>query len=173
MSSTPQRDTGVLSQTPRSEPPKAKKSSTLPSIVKGKGSLVPQQSRNTTRSKDDDIGERPSKKTQGVPLATARGQKKSSKTGPADVHIGDTDTLREFYRCMFVQMQQIPCKVISRAWIKAIEPKKQSKHPYNGGKLARELGLTENPGDCTRPGWWPEERCRHREPDHIKKGGKY
>lgn len=58
---------------------------------------------------------------------------------------------------------QAVCKLIAKAWIKMLEPKKQSTHPYTG-----ELR--------TAPDWWPRrygpterEQVRHREPDHLLK----
>ncbi|WFD30348.1 hypothetical protein MSPP1_001366 [Malassezia sp. CBS 17886] len=55
----------------------------------------------------------------------------------------------------FNQLQQVMCKMIAKEWIKAVEPKKQTKWPYNKG-------------DDGRPPWWPA--CvRHREPDHLMK----
>ncbi|VEU22448.1 DEKNAAC103602 [Brettanomyces naardenensis] len=56
----------------------------------------------------------------------------------------------------FEELQQIPCKLLAKQWIKLIEPRKQSTHPYNKG-------------ESTRPSWWPDD-ARHKEPDHLKKG---
>lgn len=64
------------------------------------------------------------------------------------------DVKNYLYNC-FEEFQQIPCKLLAKAWIKVIEPKKQSKYPY---KL----------GDSSKPYWWPHG-CIHREPDHLKK----
>lgn len=64
------------------------------------------------------------------------------------------DVKNYLYNC-FEEFQQIPCKLLAKAWIKVIEPKKQSKYPY---KL----------GDSSKPYWWPAN-CIHREPDHLKK----
>ncbi len=64
------------------------------------------------------------------------------------------DVKNYLYNC-FEEFQQIPCKLLAKAWIKVIEPKKQSKYPY---KL----------GNSSKPYWWPGN-CIHREPDHLKK----
>ncbi|EPS42631.1 hypothetical protein H072_3434 [Dactylellina haptotyla CBS 200.50] len=58
----------------------------------------------------------------------------------------------------FVQIQQLDCKVIAKAWVKVIEPKKQAHSPYNGG-------------DATRPWWWPVD-APHKEPDHLLKNAR-
>ncbi|ENH70668.1 hypothetical protein FOC1_g10012602 [Fusarium oxysporum f. sp. cubense race 1] len=51
----------------------------------------------------------------------------------------------------------------AKAWVKAVEPKKQSTHPYTGS-------------DEKAPDWWPkpwgptkEDKVRHKEPDHLYK----
>lgn len=67
--------------------------------------------------------------------------------------------LIDWYANRFDSLQQATCKLVVKSWIKVIEPKKQSKFPYNRGE------------DC-RPDWWPEH-IRHREPDHLQKPGEY
>lgn len=54
---------------------------------------------------------------------------------------------------MLRSIGQKACKSIAKSWIKFLEPKKQSRHPYRGG-------------DRTRPVWWPLDII-HREPDHL------
>ena len=89
------------------------------------------------------------------------------------IQIGDRRLIDEYYDTRFRQMQQVPCKTIAKAWIKTVESKKQVKHPYNGGKIAKELGAEKGTGgELTKPDWWPKSNCRHREPDHLKKHGK-
>ncbi|RYP21217.1 hypothetical protein DL765_002356 [Monosporascus sp. GIB2] len=63
----------------------------------------------------------------------------------------------KFERCM----QRALSSNTSKAWIKAVEPKKQSTHPYTGK-------------DEKAPDWWPkpwgtnkDEKVRHKEPDHL------
>ena len=79
------------------------------------------------------------------------------------------------------QIKQENCKKILKSWIRAKEPGKQSKYPYNGGSTRDEASMlygVENPGELSKPSWWPSTRgwrsgegCRHREPDHQKKEG--
>jgi hypothetical protein len=78
--------------------------------------------------------------------------------------IGDEAEVKKFYCQRFKDMQQSSCKVIGKAFVKAVEPKKQTHHPYTKG-------------DSAAPTWWPlkgpmEERARHKEPDHLLKPGK-
>jgi hypothetical protein len=81
------------------------------------------------------------------------------------VKIGEAAEVQEFYMQRFKDCQQNACKLIAKAWVKAVEPKKQSNHPYTRG-------------DESAPDWWPapwgssmHERVRHIEPDHQKKPG--
>lgn len=69
--------------------------------------------------------------------------------------IGDSEEVIAFLETRFRQLQQLVCKIVAKAWIKVIEPKKQTRFPYNKGVEAKPL-------------WWPES-VRHREPDHLKK----
>ncbi|GAA5900891.1 uncharacterized protein JCM6883_004688 [Sporobolomyces salmoneus] len=46
-------------------------------------------------------------------------------------------------------------KIVCRSWIKAIEPHKQTRFPYQKGEE-------------TKPSWWPPQ-MRHKEPDHLAK----
>jgi hypothetical protein len=85
--------------------------------------------------------------------------------------IDDAEGIKNlFYANRFKRMHQLPCKMIAKAWIKVIEPKKQAKFPYNGGKKAKQLGHTKPNGEVTRPPWWPLNQP-HKEPDHIRKTG--
>lgn len=86
----------------------------------------------------------------------------SSKRG---ITISDDKELWAFYEQRFKNIQQSACKLIAKAWVKAVEPKKQSTHPYTGS-------------DEKAPDWWPkpwgptkDERVRHKEPDHLYKRG--
>lgn len=63
----------------------------------------------------------------------------------------------DYYTSRFAALQQATCKLVVKAWIKVIEPKKQMKFPYNKG-------------EDLKPAWWPEG-VRHREPDHLSKTG--
>jgi hypothetical protein len=86
----------------------------------------------------------------------------SSKRG---IKIGNSDEMWQFYDQRFRNCQQTACKLIAKAWVKAVEPKKQSNHPYTGS-------------DEKAPDWWPkpwgpsrDEKVRHKEPDHLYKKG--
>ncbi|KAH8648591.1 hypothetical protein BX600DRAFT_442877 [Xylariales sp. PMI_506] len=79
------------------------------------------------------------------------------------IMIGDSERIWEFYEQRFKNCQQKACKLIAKAWIKVIEPKKQSTHPYTGK-------------DEKAPEWWPQrwgdgkdDKVRHKEPDHLYK----
>lgn len=79
--------------------------------------------------------------------------------------IGNKDEVWKFYEQRFKNIQQSACKMIAKAWIKLIAPKKQSNHPYTGQ-------------EARAPDWWPkpigparDERVRHKEPDHLYKPG--
>jgi hypothetical protein len=80
--------------------------------------------------------------------------------------IGDSAAVWDIYDLRFRNLQQTACKLIAKAWVKLVEPKKQSTHPYTGS-------------DEKAPDWWPkpwghsrEEKIRHKEPDHLYKRGK-
>ncbi|KAE9378927.1 hypothetical protein N431DRAFT_327065 [Stipitochalara longipes BDJ] len=76
--------------------------------------------------------------------------------------IGDSAEVEKFYACRFKDMQQSSCKVMGKAFVKLVEPKKQTHHPYTKG-------------DGKAPPWWPPTtgddnvRVRHKEPDHLLK----
>ncbi|KAF4472314.1 hypothetical protein FALBO_786 [Fusarium albosuccineum] len=79
------------------------------------------------------------------------------------IKIGSSDDVWNFYEQRFKNCQQTACKLIAKAWVKAVEPKKQSTHPYTGS-------------DEKAPDWWPkpwgptkEDKVRHKEPDHLYK----
>ncbi|KAH8910123.1 hypothetical protein BR93DRAFT_461043 [Coniochaeta sp. PMI_546] len=87
----------------------------------------------------------------------------SSTSARKPIKIGDSDALWQFYDQRFRNCQQTACKLIAKAWVKAVEPKKQSNHPYTGS-------------DEKAPDWWPkpwgpsrDEKVRHKEPDHLYK----
>ena len=78
------------------------------------------------------------------------------------VQLGDSEALGEFYIQCLKDMQQSGCKVLGKAWVKLLEPKKQSTYPYTGGV-------------DRAPPWWPRKEgklsIRHKEPDHLHKVG--
>ncbi|PGG96238.1 hypothetical protein AJ80_09852 [Polytolypa hystricis UAMH7299] len=97
---------------------------------------------------------------------------KSPKTRPPEdlkeLKIGDEKILDAYYTGAFKVFQQLNCRQLAKAWIRLIEPRKQVKYPYNGGK-----GPQGNNGDPekTKPGWWPAG-VPHREPDHLLKAAR-
>ncbi|KAI0382941.1 hypothetical protein F5Y04DRAFT_35795 [Hypomontagnella monticulosa] len=87
----------------------------------------------------------------------------SSGSSKRSITIRDDKTVWGFYEDRFKSIQQSACKLIAKAWVKAVEPKKQSTHPYTGK-------------DEKAPDWWPkpwgqskDQRVRHKEPDHLYK----
>lgn len=120
---------------------------------------------------DDDPAFRTRKRPRG-PLPGRRNHALNAE-GPAvqvvlakrGIKIGNKDEIWKFYDQRFKNIQQWACKIIAKAWVKLIEPKKQSNHPYTGS-------------DAKAPDWWPkpwgqlrEEKVRHKEPDHLYKPG--
>ncbi|KAH7349424.1 hypothetical protein B0T11DRAFT_301665 [Plectosphaerella cucumerina] len=98
---------------------------------------------------------RPGNDEDDVPAVTT-----GDRTG---LQIGDKEAVWKFYDQRFRNCQQTACKLIAKAWVKAIEPKKQTHHPYTGK-------------EAKAPSWWPtpwgstkEDKVRHKEPDHLYK----
>ena len=99
---------------------------------------------------------------------------------PVSVRIGDTAQIEKIIDIRLRQMKQVNCKLVAKSWIKAKEPTKQTNYPYNGGPLKEEASSIfgdANPGELTKPDWWPStdnwprKGCRHKEPDHLRKDG--
>lgn len=91
-----------------------------------------------------------------IPAATTA--KKRSIT------IGDSQQVWAFYDQCLKACQQNACKIMGKAWVKAVAPKKQSTNAYIKG-------------DSSAPDWWPKrygpnssDYVRHKEPDHLLKG---
>lgn len=80
------------------------------------------------------------------------------------LRIGDEEEVTKFYHCRFKDMQQASCKVMGKAFVKLVEPRKQTHYPYTKGAEKA-------------PPWWPttsgELLVRHKEPDHLLKPGKF
>ncbi|KAK4175630.1 hypothetical protein QBC36DRAFT_21766 [Triangularia setosa] len=87
------------------------------------------------------------------------GSKRPSKR---TIEIGDSGAVWAFYERRFRLCHQILCRIIAKAFVKLVEPKKQTNHPYTKGNSGA-------------PRWWPnnygpeKKLLIHREPDHIKK----
>ncbi|KAL2205693.1 hypothetical protein CC79DRAFT_1371484 [Sarocladium strictum] len=80
-----------------------------------------------------------------------------------ELDVSDSRAVSGFFERAFTKCQQSACKLIAKAWVKVLEPRKQSTFPYTGG-------------DRGAPDWWPKpwgplemERVRHKEPDHLYK----
>jgi hypothetical protein len=73
------------------------------------------------------------------------------------LYLANTEVVDQFFETRFKQLQQLVCKVVAKAWIKVIEPKKQTNFPYNKG-------------NDKKPPWWPDD-VKHKEPDHLMKPG--
>lgn len=71
------------------------------------------------------------------------------------IQLRDEAMRTAFMKLRFGQLQQVMCKMVAKEWIKVIEPKKQTRYPYNRGEEAK-------------PPWWPAS-VRHKEPDHLMK----
>lgn len=95
-------------------------------------------------------------------------ERRITSTPRRSMRLDDSPMLYEFYTTCLQEAQQTVCKLMSKAWIKVVEPKKQSMHPYTGS-------------DAKAPSWWPkpaeenskEGRVRHKEPDHLYKNGEF
>ncbi|KAJ5982655.1 hypothetical protein N7451_012755 [Penicillium sp. IBT 35674x] len=75
--------------------------------------------------------------------------------------------LRRYYEKIFQNIQQANCRVLAKAYIKLIEPRKHVNYPYNGRKIVAGRTRQLSP-DETKPPWWPSG-VSHREPDHLPK----
>jgi hypothetical protein len=80
------------------------------------------------------------------------------------LRISDEAEVEKFYFKRFNDMQQSSCKIMGKAFVKLIEPNKQSAYPYTKG-------------DYKAPPWWPQTTggnyVRHKEPDHLLKPGEF
>lgn len=88
--------------------------------------------------------------------------------GQVPLEIGDTKKVTAFYTMAFKRLQQINCRLLAKNLIKIIEPRKQVRHPYNGGRKPGGAPGEKGDPEDTKPDWWPRDVI-HREPDHIKK----
>jgi len=86
------------------------------------------------------------------------------------LEIGDTEKVTAYYESVFKRLQQLNCRMLAKSFIKLIEPRKQVRHPYNGGRgsVPGERGDPE----MAKPYWWPRDVI-HREPDHLRKECKF
>ncbi|KAL5319401.1 hypothetical protein ACEPPN_012453 [Leptodophora sp. 'Broadleaf-Isolate-01'] len=87
----------------------------------------------------------------------------NTKQRPTTLRIGNDKELEKFYHARFQEIQTVPCKIMAKAFVKVVEPRKQSRYPYSKGQI-------------NAPPWWPAlsgtNSVRHKEPDHLFKQGK-
>ncbi|AMD18938.1 HBR037Wp [Eremothecium sinecaudum] len=69
--------------------------------------------------------------------------------------VSTSSSAEKYFNLAFRLLRQLPCKQISKCWIKVIEPKKKARYPYTLGEKSK-------------PTWWPKG-VEHREPDHLQK----
>ncbi|KAJ5894528.1 hypothetical protein N7495_006219 [Penicillium taxi] len=93
----------------------------------------------------------------------------NNSTEMVALRIGDTQKVMAYYEGALKHFQQLNCRMVAKAFIKFIEPRKQVRHPYNGGKPppGSAPGTTGDP-EKTKPEWWPP-MVMHKEPDHLRK----
>lgn len=88
------------------------------------------------------------------------------------IRVGDEPRMRKYYEKAFEAFQQLNCRVIAKAFIKLVEPRKQVNHPYNGRKSASGSSPEQRVDpELTKPKWWPSG-VTHKEPDHLLKAGR-
>ncbi|KAJ5758292.1 uncharacterized protein N7511_006986 [Penicillium nucicola] len=81
--------------------------------------------------------------------------------------VRDQEFLRHYYEKIFQNLQQTNCRVLAKAYVKLVEPRKQVNYPYNGRKIVAGRTQQLSP-EATKPPWWPSG-VSHREPDHLPK----
>ncbi|KAJ5836584.1 hypothetical protein N7447_002610 [Penicillium robsamsonii] len=93
----------------------------------------------------------------------------NGSTEMVPLRIGDAQKVMAYYEGALKHFQQLNCRMVAKAFIKFIEPRKQVRHPYNGGKAppGSAPGTTGDP-EKTKPEWWPPG-VMHKEPDHLRK----
>lgn len=147
-------------------------------------SETPQEQDVSLMSVDTNVGaisplfQRPHKRPRvntdlgSIPRNTQRGSKNIRTQTVQDgvrkmisFQMGDTAQAEKWIVEAFEAVQQVTCRLIAKLWIKKIEPKKQSAHPYNGG-LPKNDPIKDP--ERTKPPYWPP-RVPHKEPDHIQK----
>lgn len=92
-----------------------------------------------------------------------------SSNQEAFISIKDKGFLRRYYEKIWENFQQTNCRVLAKAYVKLIEPRKQVTYPYNGRKIIAGKTHQLDPNE-TKPPWWPTG-VSHREPDHLPKAG--
>ncbi|KAI2681226.1 hypothetical protein DTO013E5_7821 [Penicillium roqueforti] len=85
----------------------------------------------------------------------------------ATISVSNKRVLRQYYEKVFRNLQQKNCRVIAKAYVRLVEPRKQAQYPYNGRKTVAGKKQQFSPEE-TKPPWWPPG-VSHREPDHLPK----
>ncbi|KAJ5769728.1 uncharacterized protein N7511_001779, partial [Penicillium nucicola] len=85
----------------------------------------------------------------------------------ATIAVNNKSLLRKYYEKVFQNLQQTNCRVIAKAYVRLVEPRKQAQYPYNGRKTVAGKTQQLSPEE-TKPPWWPPG-VSHREPDHLPK----
>jgi hypothetical protein len=88
----------------------------------------------------------------------------------AMISVEDRPLLALYYSKVFQNLQQTNCRILAKAYIKLVEPRKQVNHPYNGRKVVAGNPTQFDP-NVSKPPWWPSG-VSHREPDHLPKVGR-
>lgn len=87
------------------------------------------------------------------------------------IRVDDEARLKKYYEKAFDSFQQLNCRVIAKAFIKLVEPRKQVNYPYNGRRASSSPGGERRADpELTKPPWWPVG-VTHKEPDHLLKPG--
>lgn len=87
------------------------------------------------------------------------------------IRVDDEARLKKYYEKAFDSFQQLNCRVIAKAFIKLVEPRKQVNYPYNGRRASSSPGGERRADpEMTKPPWWPAG-VTHKEPDHLLKPG--
>ncbi|KAJ5930231.1 hypothetical protein N7466_005724 [Penicillium verhagenii] len=110
------------------------------------------------------------------PQTTQRAQPWNEETTLASslkslICVRDKEFLLRYYEKVFQNLQQTNCRVLAKAYVKLVEPRKQVNYPYNGRKIVDGRTQQLNPEE-TKPPWWPLG-VSHREPDHLPKAALY
>lgn len=88
----------------------------------------------------------------------------------ATIFVDNESLLRKYYEKVFQNLQQTNCRVIAKAYVRLVEPRKEAQYPYNGRNTVAGKTQQLSPEE-TKPPWWPPG-VSHREPDHLPKAGK-
>ncbi|KAL1963362.1 hypothetical protein VTN77DRAFT_8378 [Rasamsonia byssochlamydoides] len=84
------------------------------------------------------------------------------------IRVDDEPRMKKYYEKAFEAFQQLNCRVIAKAFIKLVEPRKQVNHPYNGRRASSGSSPERADPELTKPKWWPSG-VTHKEPDHLLK----